>query len=110
MRTEFPARVKVEAFKLAKGCCEQCQNGRKLLAGDIFYDHRIADGLNGEPTLENCSVLCRSHHDIKTRTKDVPAIAKAKRLERRRAGVKKPRTITAWRRFDGSIRYAGRER
>lgn len=110
MRREFPAKVKAQAFDRAKGCCEQCQSGIKLLVHDIFYDHRIPDGLGGEPTFENCQVLCRSHHDIKTRARDVPAIAKSKRVQRRRAGIKKGRSIRAWRKFDGSPVYASRER
>ena len=89
MRTEFPAKTKALAFQRASGCCEECKSGVKLMVGDIFYDHRIADGLGGEPTLENCQVLCKRHHDAKTRKHDVPAIAKAKRIERKRIGIRK---------------------
>jgi 5-methylcytosine-specific restriction protein A len=110
MRREFPKPVKVEAHLRAKGCCELCGTGIKLRVGDIFYDHRIADGLGGEPTLENCQVLCRSHHDAKTRGSDVPTIAKVKRIRNREAGIKKPRTITGWRSFKGERVYAPRER
>ena len=110
MRREFPDKVRWKAFERALGCCELCKSGVKLLVNDIFYDHRIPDGLGGEPTLENCQVLCRSHHDAKTRKHDVPAIAKSKRIQRRRAGIKKERTIRAWRKFDGTPVYAGRQR
>ena len=110
MRREFPDKIKAAAFLRAKGCCEQCNSGVKLRTGDMFYDHRIADGLDGEPTLSNCQVLCRSHHDVKTRKHDVPAIAKAKRRERRNIGIKKPRTIRSWRKFNGTPVYADRER
>lgn len=110
MRQEFTAKIKFAAFERAKGCCELCQTGIKLLAHDVRYDHRIPDGLGGEPTLENCQVLCRSHHDAKTFKKDVPAIAKSKRIQRRRAGIKKERTIRAWRKFNGTPVYASRDR
>jgi hypothetical protein len=40
----------------------------------------------------------------------VAQIAKARRVERKHIGIRKPRTITAWRRFDGSIRRVERER
>lgn len=110
MRKEFTAKIKVAAFQRSEGCCEQCHTGMKLMAHDVRYDHRIPDGLGGEPTLENCQVLCRSHHDIKTAKHDVPGIAKSKRIQRRQAGIKKPRTIRAWRRFGGAIVYASRDR
>lgn len=46
------------------------------------YDHILPDALGGEPTLENCAVLCRTCHSAKTSKKDVPQIAKAKRVHR----------------------------
>jgi 5-methylcytosine-specific restriction protein A len=89
MRREFHPKVMIAAWDRANGCCEQCKTGRKLLPGDIFYDHVIPDAMGGEPTLDNCQVLCRSHHDAKTHKTDVPQIAKAKRRQRNHIGVKK---------------------
>lgn len=86
MRQEFPTKVKAAAFLRAAGCCEVCT--RRLATGDVRYDHINPDGLTGEPTLANCQVLCRSCHDLKTRTEDVPAIARAKRREARHIGAK----------------------
>lgn len=106
-RKEFSAKIKAEAFKRCAGHCEECT--RKLYAGDFHYDHDDPDGLTGEPTLSNCRVLCRSCHAVKTR-KDVGDIARAKRRERQHAGIKRPRSITRWRKFDGSIVEAERER
>lgn len=94
MRREFPNAVKAQAHLRAGGCCELCKSGIKLRVGDIFYDHRIPDGLGGEPTLENCQVLCRSHHDTKTRKHDVPNIAKVKRIRARAAGIRKRSTFS----------------
>lgn len=110
MRTEFHPKVMIAAWDRADGRCELCQSGVTLLPGDIFYDHIIPDALGGEATLENCQVLCRSHHNEKTHKTDVPRIAKAKRVQRRHVGIKKPRTITGWRKFDGTRVYASRER
>ena len=107
MRREFPARIKVEAFKRANGACEGC--GARLTVGKYAYDHRNPDGLTGAPTVENCQVLCTICHDGKTRA-DTSNIAKAKRREARQLGVKKPRSITSWRRFDGTLVKKGRER
>lgn len=110
MRRNFHPKVMIAAWDRADGHCEKCKSGIKLIPGDIFYDHIIPDALGGEPTLDNCQVLCRSHHDAKTFKVDVPAIAKSKRIQRRRAGIKKERTIRAWRKFDGTIVHASRER
>lgn len=110
MRREFPKQVKRDAFMRADGFCEHKGCGCKLFRGNIFYDHVIPDGLGGEPTLDNCQVLCKSCHNIKTRKTDVPRIAKAKRIHDRDIGIRKPRTIRAWRRFDGTPVYASRER
>jgi 5-methylcytosine-specific restriction protein A len=87
-RREFPARVMVDAFKRSGGNCERCT--ARLYTGKFAYDHVIPDQLGGEPTLENCQVLCSACHSVKTRTKDVPAIAKAKRIERVHIGAKRP--------------------
>lgn len=87
MRREFPAKVKAAAALRANGHCEQCT--RKLMAGDWHYDHEIPDQLGGEPTLENCKVLCRSCHSLKTRKTDIPRIAKAKRNFNAARGIKK---------------------
>lgn len=110
MRREFHPKVMIAAWDRANGCCEMCKSGKKLIPGDIFYDHVIADALGGEPTLDNCQVLCRSHHDAKTFKEDVPKIAKTKRIRKRQAGIKKPRSIRSWRRFSGEIVYADRNR
>lgn len=87
MRQEFPAKVKAAAALRANGNCEGCT--RRLAEGDFHYDHEIPDALGGEPTLENCRVLCRSCHKVKTTTADVPRIAKANRNFRKARGIKK---------------------
>lgn len=85
-RRDFPGKVMVDAFKRSGGNCEKCT--ARLYTGKFAYDHVIADAMGGEPTLENCQVLCAACHSTKTRTKDVPAIAKSKRLERVHIGIK----------------------
>ena len=84
-RSEFPRKVKAAAFERAKGFCEGC--GAKLATGRIEYDHRVPDALGGEPTLDNCVVLCRACHGEKTATGDVPRIAKMKRQRDRHIGA-----------------------
>jgi 5-methylcytosine-specific restriction endonuclease McrA len=110
MRTEFSKQVKRDAFLRADGKCEGSDCGARLTLGKYHYDHVIPDGLGGEPTLDNCAVLCLPCHKIKTTTKDVPAIAKTKRIQDRQKGIKKPRTIRSWRKFNGEIVHAERNR
>ena len=88
MRHEFSAKVKAAAALRADGHCEQCT--RKLMTGDYHYDHDIPDGLGGDPTLDNCRVLCRSCHSAKSTLKDIPRIAKAKRNYSKARGIRKP--------------------
>lgn len=84
-RREFTAKVKVAAFERAKGHCEKCT--ARLMVGNIQYDHVIADALGGEPTLENCAVLCVSCHGAKT-PGDTTAAAKVKRIRAKQvAGI-----------------------
>ena len=86
-RREFSRAVMAAAAERAKGHCEQCT--RKLLSGDFHFDHVIPDALGGEPTLENCAVLCRSCHAAKTTKGDVPRIAKMKRQRAAHIGRKR---------------------
>ena len=108
-RREFPAKVKEQAYERANGFCEIPWCAAPLHPGKYHYDHVTADGIGGEPTLSNCAVICIACHRDKTK-KDVKAIAKTKRIRRRQIGIRKPRKITKWRRFDGSIVRADRER
>ena len=108
MRQEFPAKVRVEAFSRAKGRCERCSS--ILRPGHFRYNHRIPDALGGQPTLDNCELLCLGCDSEQTYKTDIPRIAKTRRIRKREAGIRKRRTITRWRRFDGSIREASRER
>lgn len=107
-RQEFKPKIKIAAFQRAEGRCERCR--ALLCPGKFRYNHRIPDQLGGEPTLENCEVLCLGCDSEQTYKIDIPAIAKSKRVRARHAGVRKPRTIMTWRRFDGSVVRANRDR
>ena len=76
MRREFTRKTKAAAFLRAEGRCEHINHGSrcdaKLHAGNCAFDHIIADSIGGDPTLDNCAVLCRAHHLLKTRTLDTP--------------------------------------
>ncbi len=100
MRREFPKQVKRDAFLRANGCCEGNGCGARLSIGKYHYDHEIPDALGGEPTLENCLVLCIACHKVKTSGSDVPAIAKTKRIRDRHIGINSTRTKIKSRGFD----------
>ena len=107
-RREFPKNVRFAAWERSAGQCEKCT--AKLFPGNVEYDHVNPDALGGEPTLDNCLVVCRACHAKKTAKEDMPRIAKMRRVQITQAGIVKPRTIRAWRKFDGTIVRAGRDR
>lgn len=80
MRREFPAKVKLAAWDAAGGHCQECL---ARIIGRPEYDHVLPDALGGEPTLDNCRVLCSKCHRLKTSGEDVPRIAKTKRTKRK---------------------------
>lgn len=88
-RREFTKRVQRYALLRADGRCEGPGCGAKLSLGKYHYDHVNPDGLTGEPTLENCAVLCVVCHKDKTR-RDVGMIARAKRREDANLGIRDP--------------------
>ena len=90
MRREFPKQVKRDALRRAEGKCET-PTCSAVLGVKFHFDHDIADGLGGEPTLENCRVLCFACHDTKTRKHDVPLIAKVKRINDKHNGIRTAR-------------------
>lgn len=107
-RKEFPTRIKVAAYERAGGLCEAC--GASLRGKRVEYDHRIPDALGGAPTAENCVCLCSACHREKTSTKDIPVIAKTKRIRAKAIGAKKPRNPipgskdSKWKRkLDGTV-------
>lgn len=87
MRQEFPKIVRRNVAFRAEGKCEKCH--LRLKRGEGHYDHIIPDALGGEPTDDNCQLLCAPCHKIKTSTKDIPAIAKTKRIQDREMGIRK---------------------
>lgn len=87
MRREFSKQVKREALRRANKKCEG-ENCHALTGVKFHFDHVIADGLGGEPTLENCAVLCHVCHNQKTSKHDVPLIAKVKRINDKHSGIR----------------------
>lgn len=104
----IPPRVRLRVFERHGGICHL--SGRRIRAGEPWdIDHVVAlvnGGVHRESNL--APALCDKH-----REKTAADVAEKSMIYRKRTknlGIKKPRTITRWRRFDGSIREAGRER
>jgi hypothetical protein len=105
---EPPRRVKVRIFDLWRGRCAGC--GRKLRPGDRWdCDHILAICNGGENREKNLQPVCLWCHARKT---SLDVAIKSGVYERRAShiGVRKPRTMRTWRRFDGTIVNASRER
>jgi 5-methylcytosine-specific restriction enzyme A len=90
-RREFPKKVKLAAFERASGRCEGDGCGARLTPGKFAYDHVLPDALGGEPTLDNCAVLCTACHAEKTGKGDVPRIRKADRQRNKHLGIRGPK-------------------
>ena len=106
-RREFSKAVQREAFIRCNGKCEGENCGAHLYVGGFHYDHIIPDGNGGTPTLDNCQVLCKPCHGVKTRKIDVPAIAKTKRIIDRERGIKKPSRFACSRNSKWKMKIGG---
>lgn len=85
-RREFSRKVRAAAHLRSGGCCEAC--GARLKLGEGEYDHVLPNELGGEPTLENCKLICRVFHKAKT-ADDIRRIRKADRQRDRHTGAMK---------------------
>lgn len=104
----IPARVKVRIFDRAGGKCADCG---LTIVGKLrpAYDHIQALINGGEHRESNLQLLCVLCHPIKTKA-DVAEKSRTYRKRVKHLGIKKNRTITRWRKFDGTIVTAARGR
>jgi 5-methylcytosine-specific restriction enzyme A len=103
-----PTRVRLRIWERGIGHCEEC--GRKIFAGEMWHtDHRKPIMFGGMHRENNLRVVCLWCHRSKTRAEQGRK-AKSDRVRAKHVGIKKPRTMTRWRKFSGEIVYAGRER
>lgn len=104
----IPARVKVRVFDRHGGKCCACTlpiQGKLRPA----YDHIQALINGGEHRESNLQLLCVPCHAVKTKA-DVAEKSVTARKRTKHLGIKKPRTIRSWRKFNGEIVHAGRDR
>jgi len=105
---KVPDYVRLRIFNRDNGICHI--SGRKITAADTWeLEHKIALCNGGEHRESNMAPALTAPHKVKTK-QDRAVKSKNDRVQERHLGIKKPRTMTRWRRFDGSIREAGRER
>lgn len=108
-RARLSTRDRLRIFTAADGVCHLC-NG-KILPGEAWeVSHPVPLEMGGADEIQNMFPAHKKCHRRQTSEVDIPMIAKAKRRQMRHLGVKKARAITRWRRFDGSIVVAPRER
>ena len=80
------------------------------MPGDAWdLDHIVALVNGGAHRESNLAPALRSEHRKKTAA-DAKQKAKNDRVRKKHLGIKKPRTIRSWRRFDGTVVHAERER
>lgn len=105
---KVPAHVRLRVFNHYDGRCYLSE--RRIMVGDKWdLEHIVALCNGGEHREGNLAPALIGPHKIKTK-QDVAAKAKNDRVRKRHLGIKKPRTIRSWRRFDGSIVHAERNR
>lgn len=106
-RYEFSKPVRRAAVKRAHGRCEAAGEVYGLEPGQRCYgdlgrglqiDHYPKPaGDEGSDTLENAVVCCISCHSHKTRTYDIPVLAKGKRVSDKHLGIDGPKSQWATR-------------
>lgn len=107
--TPVPDRVKVRVFARHEGYCHW--SGKKIMPGDAWdTDHVIALINGGENRESNLAPILRGKAHKEKTARDVAIKGKTARVRKRHLGLKKPRTIRTWRKFNGEPVYAGRER
>lgn len=93
MRTEFKKSVMREALTRSGGFCEGLLSDGTRCNANLWqkmrhFDHIIPDAIGGKNDLVNCQVLCVPCHAEKTSKRDIPIIAKAKRVSDKFNGIK----------------------
>lgn len=106
--TPVPDRVRARVFLVHDGICQEC--GVKIIAKRWVCDHRTAIINGGENREGNLGPIHEScDRKIKT-PRDVREKSKIARVRQKHMGIKRPRTIRQWRKFNGDIVYSARER
>lgn len=104
----IPRRVRARVFEAHGGRCYL--SGRVIRSGDVWdCDHIIALINGGEHRESNLAPALREFHKIKTKA-DVAEKSRVARKRQKFIGIKRDRKILGWRKFNGEIVRAGKER
>jgi len=104
-----PPRVRDRVYRRYRGRC-QCGCNRLIRPGEAWdCEDTIAIINGGERRETNLKPWLRAHHPEKTK-RDVEEKSRIYRKRAFHLGIKRPRTITRWRKFNGDIVVASRER
>ena len=102
------ARTRI--FEAAKGVCCLCDQPILASRGEKhIIEHIVPLWLGGADDESNMKPAHYGCAIEKTR-KESPVKAKSDRVRARHLGIKKPRTITSWQKFNGDVVRAGRDR
>jgi len=96
-----PRRVMLRVFERAQGICPKCT--RKLHPDHWDCDHIIAIINGGENRESNLQPLCNTPCHSKKTKDDVRIKSRSASIRKNRTGLRKPRTITRWRKFNGDV-------
>lgn len=103
-----PPRVRLRIFERHAGICYL--SGRKIRPGEDWdLDHIVAIINGGSNSELNLAPVLIDPHKVKTK-EDVAEKSRVARKRKSFLGIKKKRTITRWRRFDGTIVTATKDR
>ena len=95
-----PARVELRIYLKHNGTCPKC--GRTMKFGKWDCDQIVALSNGGEHRESNLQPLCHTPcHSDKTKA-DRKTKARADRIAKREAGIRKPRRTIGGKRFDGT--------
>jgi 5-methylcytosine-specific restriction protein A len=107
-RVRLTVKRKAELFRDRDGICHICTG--KISVGSAWeVEHEIPLAMGGADDETNWRLAHVKCHKRKT-AQDLATIAKSNRVRVKHRGIKRPRTITRWRRFNGQPVYAERER
>lgn len=97
----IPDLVRLRIWARCDGKCHI--SGKRIYPGDAYdFEHILALCNGGEHRESNIALALKAPHKEKTKD-DVRLKAKVTRIRKRHLGIKKPRTIRAWRKFSGEI-------
>jgi 5-methylcytosine-specific restriction protein A len=103
-----PPRVRQRVFDRHNGICGL--SNRQITPADKWeVDHIVALVLGGSHRESNLCPVLKEPHKEKTR-RDVAVKSKIARVRKKHLGIKPRRTITRWRRFNGEVVIASRDR